>query len=187
MKGGGAAHRAKDSVVVPDVTLPFTDQGLLDGSAVADACRNARRRFVAAKRLEFTVHAAKLFGLDFIPQEHANGCVVSVLAMLTGRAYDDVLAEFNPQRVYLHGTNWDEAASFLSTAKGKLKIHLWGDASRAAPRYPSMLEVGMSGGVHSHAVVLLPDGGILDPLLSIVTTRAHYAVKRLFEVRGKSA
>lgn len=157
--------------------LPLNHQGLLDGHAV-EGLRRPAGRFVPVEPTDALQWAAERWGLRYVPQAHANGCVIACLAMLTGREYPEVLAHFG-RGVYLHGTPWDDAVAWWGSAVGAVIESVpWQARERTAPARPSLLDVRVSCGAHSHAVVLLPDGVVLDPCLAVAASRAHYVAER---------
>lgn len=108
----------------------------------------------------------------WVKQEHARGCGVACLAMLTGKTYADVHAEF-PTVSDESGGNchwWEDwlSANGFALAYKKRYQH-WPEYGERTPWPPEpfsivhLCEVTVSG-AGGHMVVMLADGSVLDPL-----------------------
>jgi hypothetical protein len=105
--------------------------------------------------------------LRYVAQEHACSCGPACLAMVTGKPYREVCDEFP-------GKQWNNAREVLSHFEMDIVLAAWGYAvarrfcggsNQWMPQplgpyaHICLVETPMGG----HWVVMLPDGGVLDP------------------------
>lgn len=120
----------------------------------------------------------------WVKQEHANGCVVAALAMVTGKTYREVhefLSACLGRDFETVGACWHGDGDMYLIENGyalQTKYrYLWANQQRA--RWP----VEPSADVHicsvrtsqSHAVVMLRDGTVLDPLTPDLKRLSDYS------------
>ena len=115
----------------------------------------------------------RLASIRHVRQEDPNGCIVACLAMIDGKSYAE-LRPFYPSVTEKHGglTLYDFSNYFTRAGFAFQLIHAydrivsgehagwpfapWADAHLCGVD-------GGRGGAHSHGVVLLRDGTVLDP------------------------
>jgi hypothetical protein len=111
--------------------------------------------------------------VKYIPQEDIHGCGIAVLAMLTGKSYQDVRAEFQPRYIEKGMTEWSMNAYLAEHGYAvahkyphympQLKHRdVWPPEPFAPMHYCCMLTPNNT----HHYVVMLADGSIVDPATS---------------------
>ena len=135
-------------------------------------------------------HSSRSLHVTLVRQKEANGCIVAALAMLTGKSYDEVRADhifsglaeeakgcsFREVEEYLfrHGLAWQEVYRCGppgNTMKSVWPPEPWADA------HICEVQTGQA-----HAVVLLRDGTVLDPLHDEPKRLTDYA--QVYSVRA---
>lgn len=117
--------------------------------------------------------------MDVILQKHAHGCCAAALAMVTGQTYDEVAAAYT-EDLSMRGLSQFHMEHYLvehGYCWAKKTLYDPNNKKRAAwPPAPfgniHICEVAMSGG--SHAVVMLADGMVLDPMTTEVKRLTDY-------------
>ena len=132
--------------------------------------------------------------MKLVRQKESNGCIVASLAMIVGKSYDDVRADhifsaleseakgcsFREVEEYLwrHGFAWQEV--YRCGPPGNTYKEVWPPRPWADEH---ICEVATS---MAHAVVLLRDGTVLDPLTDepkrLSDYREVYSVRAVYRV-----
>lgn len=162
--------------------LPLTPEGFLDGAELLTLLRPVKR-YVRPQPTDAMRVAAARFGIDIVTQPRATGCLIAVLAMLTGHAYDTVFLAYARAQGQVPAISGEGFAFGYLLGQGFLvERYDETDAAWRTPAHPSLLEVSIAHGAQGHRVVLLPCGTVIDPLLTVPTSRAHYTVRALWSL-----
>lgn len=112
----------------------------------------------------------RLSAIRHVRQEHPGGCLIAVVAMITGRTYREALQSIGDPHDGLsfhtwqdalieHGFAWQTAFRYCQLGAGGPRepwpLPLWAEAHICA------VDAGRGDG--SHCVVVLRDGAVLDP------------------------
>lgn len=151
------------------------------------------------------MRVGRLAGIRHVRQEHTYGCVLAALAMLSGRTYAEVLAEYpwvvekegcdldtvSFDFLWRHGFAWQQVypsrpeinrdpSGPMSERRARYGRTPW-PPQPWAPAHLCQVKTSMT-----HAVVLLPDGSVLDPLdpapRSLLDYEAVHNVRGVWDV-----
>ena len=126
---------------------------------------------------------ASVRAVRHVRQEDVNGCCVACLAMVTDRSYAEVRAYFIGVGKTFEGEGGGiheyDAESYLSDhGFAFTRKYRWIGNNRPRPQWPAQSFapvhiLGVRGG-GAHAIVLLPDGTVLDPFHAEPRALADY-------------
>jgi hypothetical protein len=104
----------------------------------------------------------------WVPQEDSRGCCVACIAMVTGKTYQEVKAwfemDFNDRGTSQHGIEEYLVEHGYTWARKTLYRHNNQQRTPWPPEPFADVHICEVAGTSSHAVVLLRDGTVLDPL-----------------------
>lgn len=97
--------------------------------------------------------------MRFVKQKHKNGCVIAALAMLTGATYEAVAQGMGSWFSTTKGVVDGDLLAYLIEYGHAFRINLDGEDLDEV----QLAIVQESDKAPRHAVIVMPDGSVLDP------------------------